>query len=1335
MERRDFLKNTVFTTVGLMILPSFRKGENSQLLSDARLDEFFLHPAGTSRPWCFWMWMNGNVTKEGITLDLEAMHRMGIGGFINFNTGVGIPRGPVDYASDQWMELTAHAAKEARRLGLEMNLHNSPGYSGCGGPWVTPDLSMQQLVWTETRVETSGDMDISLPRPFAKKNYYADAFVLAYPSLACETALMKDTLAKLFLNGKEADKTIITDGDPETKLRLEPVSGIAESDQEASARQGIMVFQFSKPFEARAITLTRLAERPPDLFDGPRDNPPVLRLEYSNDGTHYTYIGSIHPPELREMNTPAMLGFPAVKAIYYRLVSDKATWISDVELHNGPRLAGWPGKTNWTHGDASGETPALPTAELIDPDKVLDISGKMDASGNLRWQAPAGKWTVLRIGHTTTGEENAAHPDSGKGLEIDKFRKEAIDFHFEKFLNKVIEKIRSAGAMGDHKSGGFTGFTVDSWEAGKQNWTADFPGIFAGKTGYQIVRWMPALTGRVVKSTDATERFLWDVRKVQSELLADNFYGHYAEACHKRGLGFAAEPYGDGNFDSLRIGQYLDVPMSEFWTRYIYGSDLCSEQAVSIAHAWGRPVVAAESYTAMPATAKWTDYPYSLKAEGDYFFSLGINRLVFHAFVHQPYTTGFPGMTYGPFGMHIDRNNTWTEQAYAWINYIKRCQSVLQLGLPVVDVCYFQGDEPVSGVENVYTWLPAGYRGDVVGADALHKRFAINNGVITLPDGIRYRLCVMAPLQAIRRKSLERIAELVGEGMVLIVNAKPEKSLGLTDEDAVIRQLSDKLFGNLDGKTIQEHRYGKGKVIWGKSAEDVLKELSIEPDFTYTARNTGAAIHYGHRHMQDADVYFISNHKRREEEIIASFRLTGLIPEVWDAETGEQYEAPVFHATKNRTELPLTLSPAGSFFVVFRKGGMPAWQQLLQNGKPVLQADKPFTDFEIKDNTPKNTFSIMLWAKPDTFAHSGRSMLFHAPEGEVLFGKGNAAVGLGAGQNGVRVYECSKGAAREVLFAAQKLEGWTHIALVYTNGTPSVYINGELAATGKASFFTIRPVLDIPASEEQYSSYFEGNYTPPELIDGTFSTAVLNGRLKAGLPAPELPFNAQLKNSRGNTTLLAWKDGDYLLQGQKGTRKAVIEGCRQKDLSADWQVHFPKESGVASLLNMDELASLHLSENVNIRCFSGTCTYKKTFTTEGAGSMQRQRFFLDLGRVEVIAEVKVNGKDAGLVWKEPYIIDITGYVTKGSNELEVAITNLWPNRLIGDEALPSENSYSSDGNIEQLPDWYVQNKSKPGERLTFTTWHVYDKDGPLLASGLLGPVHLLTAIEKQIITV
>ncbi|MEJ6979717.1 glycosyl hydrolase [Pedobacter sp. P351] len=1349
MQRRNFLKNTIITSAGMMFMPMLPKAvadtlSNLDEISISDLEKHFISPPESARPWVFYMWMNGNITKEGITKDLEAMKRMGIGGAICFNSAVGIPRGPVDYAKEDWMDATVHAITEAQRLGIEFNLHNSPGYSGAGGPWITPEMSMQQLVWTETLVSSRGKITRQLPRPYAKQNYYRDARVIAYPSLTAEKFLMKDRLVRVLLDGKETDKTIITDRNPETKIRLEVSNASAGSDPTAynigagvfdkdsggtgeNSGRASIVLEFSEPFEARAITILRKAEVPRDLFDGPRDHPPVFLLETSHDGVDFRPIGRIASPELREMDTPTALSFNAVSAKYYRLSVTSSTWLSDIELHNGPRLGGWPGKTSNTHGTFSGDTPALGPDLIINPDTVLDISRFMNEDGRLSWKAPEGNWTILRIGHTTTGEENAAHPDAGKGLELDKFRKAALDLHFEAFLDRLLGKIKTS------VRNGLKGITVDSWEAGKQNWTINFPEEFKQRKNYELMKWMPAMTGRIVGSVEDTERFLWDIRKIHADLLAENFYGHFADKCHERGLDFYAEPYGDGNFDSLQVGQHLDIMMCEFWTRYIYGSDIYSKQAVSSAHLYGKKIVAAEAFTAMPATSKWTDYPYSLKAEGDYFYTLGVNRLVFHTFVHQPYTTGLPGMTMGPFGMHIDRNNTWTEQAHAWTGYLKRSQYLLQQGLTVSDVCYFKGDVPESGVPDVYRLLPKGYSGDVCGPDALHKRFKISNGKIVLPDGMSYQLCLMAPLQAILPSSLNKIKDLVADGMVLMVSSKPSKAFGLSSKDSEVQEIVQELYGNLDGESVTERSFGKGRIIWGKPLEEVLGELSISPDFSFTSENQDAAIHYIHKTVGDIEFYFVSNHRRRKESIVCSFRLSGKQPEIWSSDNGSSYEAGIYETSDGRTILPLEMEPAGSCFIVFRKNAKPAYNALLKDGKEVLSV-APFKEPDAdKYRDVQNAFTVAVWAKPDTFAHNGRSMLFHPPAGEEVYGKGHAAFGLSAGQNAVRVYERSTG-AREVLSYSKPLSGWTHIAVVYQNAKPSLFINGKSASTGTPSAFIVHPGLETIVVQDHFTSFFEGNHTKPELFTKALSRAEIEALFRKGLPdSINTPSASVAVNPNGKLKALFWSNGKYALKGPNSvTEIGLITQCNSRSISGSWKVQFPKGTGAPAEITLSELISLKDHPDFNVKHFSGTASYFKIMMLSADDLQAGKRLFLDLGRVEVIAELKINGKEVDVLWKEPFIADITDAVKRGPNQLEIKVTNLWQNRLIGDEHLPVEHEYSEHRFIKKLPDWYVNNQPKPGERIGFAVWKNFDKDSPLLESGLLGPLRLLIAAEKLI---
>lgn len=474
------------------------------------------------------------------------------------------------------------------------------------------------------------------------------------------------------------------------------------------------------------------------------------------------------------------------------------------------------------------------------------------------------------------------------------------------------------------------------------------------------------------------------------------------------------------------------------------------------------------------------------------------------------------------------------------------------------------------------------------------------------------------------------------------------------------------------------------------------------------------------------EYYFVSNHRRRQETVACTFRISKLQPEIWNAETGEIYTAGVFQSGNNFTVLTLTLPPAGSFFIVFRKKGKPAYTSVLKNDKAIIGSTTVWSD-------TTNNFSIMLWAKPDTFAHTGRSMLFHPAEGEKLFGAGHASVGMGAGQNGVFVYERTRGLQKQVLAVVKPLSGWTHLALVYKEGKPSIWINGKFAAAEEGSGMIIHPGLNTPAAVEQFSSYFEGNYTPPMLSKETLSAAAIYSIFEAGLPAPPLQDGIEIKHKDDQNRVLAWSNGKYTFKNGQGRSTSInITGCRSAVLSGSWKLNFPASSGITSAIILPKLMSLRLHPEFDVKHFAGTVTYHTQFSITKADLLPGQKLFMDLGRVEVLAAIKINGKTLGQVWKAPFQLEITDAVKLGHNELEIKVTTLWANRLIGDEYLPTENKYSEHGFIEKMPDWYTHNQPKPGKRKAFAVWKNFKSTDPLLESGLLGPVSLVTAMEMAL---
>lgn len=1270
--------------------------------------EDFNNPPMQARPSTYWMWMNGHITKEGLTADLEYMKRNKYGAAMMFNAGVGIARGPIDYASPQWDEMTIHAVKEAERLGMELYLQNSPGYSGTGGPWITPEYSMQQLEWTEALAspDKKGWIDVTIPRPYAKQGYYKDAFVLAYPALKSETSLFQEQVKKVSLNDSEIDKTLFADNNLETQIHLDK-----EKDR--------LVFELTKPFEARAITVRRgNREKPLDPHDGPRDYAPVLTLEVSDDGINYRKVTILNSPALRAMDTPSIANFAPAEGRYFRLTTNRSTNLSEVNLHASARLNNWTAKTNYVKDPVAlgSTTQQLEAEQAIDPQQVIDITSFMDTDGNVKWKAPrtisvngkerpVSRWTIIRLGSTTTGETVAACPDSGLGLDCDKFSKEALDQHFDLFLDPLLNKLKPwCGTT-------LTTLMMDSWEAGKQNWTSSLPAFFRQHKGYDATPWLLAMTGRIVKSVEATEQFLYDMRRTQTDMFNENFLAHFKARAARYGLKFAAEPYGDGNFESLEYAELLDYPMCEFWIHYIYGGVVTSKMAASTAHLWNRPIVGAECFTGTPFNSKFTEHPYAMKAEGDYMMTVGVNRFVYHVFAHQPYVGSTPGtfMTMGPFGTHLNRNSVWADQAVGLNMYNARCAYILQQGRYAADILYIKDEGISTGItdyDSAEPVTPYGYRWDI-GSKNILEQLNVEDGSLTLPHGMNYRILVLTPMKQCSPEMLKQVKRLIQQGATVVFSGdKPAGYMGMdANKDSEVKTLADELWSQPSSPL------GNGNLYYTKDLQKVLNAEQIRPDFSFVSENKDAQIHFIHRTMgadhakasEKEEVYFITNHRRRPETLTATFRISGMQPSLWNAETGET-DLPIPYKEENGvTKVTLSLPESGSVFVVFRPS---------KNDGETLDVSKRETgtlktvNADFKEVVPMsaiktpiyNTFTISMWAKPETFAAGSRGFLIFPDKGEERLGEGHAMVGLAMGQNVVRV--CERASANQVVLEVNTpIEGWTHVALVYNEGTPTLYLNGQAIATGKKSAYICSPAYDVPMAEEQYVGSFEGDQTQAVYAPQAWTEEKIKAEVTAGLPAPVVPVGSQILQS----------------------------------LNDSWKVQFPAWSKAPAEITLPILESLHKHTDFNVKHFSGKSTYLKTFTMTKKEwkRLTRKgepngRIVLDLGRVENIAEVSVNGSTPALIWKAPYRVDITDMLRAGENQLRIEVTNLYPNRLIGDEHLPEKYKYDEYGRIRQFPSWYLnQEKDRNRERVLFSPWKHYTKNDPLLEAGLLGPVRIL----------
>lgn len=1062
------------------------------------LEEGFRNPPNSAKPHTWWHWVNDNISKEGITADLEAMKRVGIGGAQIFNVDVGVPSGGVTFMSDRWREMIVHAIKEANRLGIELCIHNCAGWSSSGGPWVKPEHAMLIVVTRAVQVRGPVRFSDMLPQPETRAGFYRDIAVLAFPT-------------------------------PQGNLRIQNLRGKAAYDRQ----DGIQ---------------------------------PVAEAD-------------------------------------------------------------------------------APAGSVIPREDVLNLTARMQADGRLEWDVPEGNWTILRIGYTPTGKDNHPAPPEGRGLEVDKMSKEALDAFWNEGMMATV--LRDIGPLAGKT---LNNALVDSYEVGSQNWTPRFREEFHRRRGYDLLPFLPVFAGYVVGSPEISERFLWDVRQTVSELFVENYYGHFASLCRKHRLLFSTEPYGNGTFDDLAAGGRADIPMGEFWIGG--GAHETAKLAASAAHIYGRTVVGAESFTATPEMGRWQNDPYSMKALGDHIFCLGVNRFIFHRYAHQPWLNVKPGMTMGPWGFHFERTLTWWEQGRAWLKYLARCQYLLQQGRFVADIAIYVGEhQPISAPFRP-DLRAGGYDYDCLNKEVL-LRATVRNGRIVLPSGMTYRVLVLPDSRFMTPRVLRKVAELVRAGAI-VIGAKPEKSPSLSGYpqcDEEVRRLADEVWGNCDGVNVKEHAYGKGKVVWGKDVVQVLNEMKVLPDFE---GSPGSRLEYIHRAVGDTDIYFVSNQRQRAEEVEVAFRVTGKIPQLWHPDTGVTEPAPVYRVQGGRTVVPLRLEPAGSVFVVFRRSAQPALH---------------FTSLRAPGVAQRKPSQLVI-----------RRAIYEAVDGA----------------GGADVTERLRAMVR--------------------NGTLSVNVNNSTMGGDPTPLHYKRLRVE---------------YT----IDGKQYTVVVNENADLEIPEHEgagvVPAYELRVDSKGKAELLAWRTGTYELQTSRGKilRIKVDNPVQTLKVQGKWTVRFPKGWGAPEQVVFDRLISWTEYPDPGVRYFSGTARYEQVIQIPPSLISPERRLYLSLGEVKNLCEVWLNGKYLGILWKPPFRVDITGAARPGPNKLEIHVTNLWVNRLIGDEQYPDDCEWEG-GRLKAFPQWFVEGKPRPvPQRLTFTTWKHWTKDAPLLPSGLLGEVEVY-AVRK-----
>ncbi len=867
------------------------------LFSQSPLLKNFTNPSSEARPWTFWYWMRGAVSREGIKADLEAMKQVGLGGTylmtIKGTEGSEYDH-PVNQLTPEWWKLVGYSMRIADSLGLQLGLHVSDGFALAGGPWIKPAESMQKVVFTDTIISGGKLKDLSLKQPESYEGFYSDIAVYALP-------------VSKFLTLK--DKFRVIADHPEDSI---PFAGGKDF---RSDKPCYIQYFFKKPFTLRSLNVIPAGNN----FQAQR-----WSVSASDDGVHFRFVTKTVPPRQGWQNTGFGYTFsiPPTTATYFRLSwmpagtepgsedLDAAKWkptlkIKSIELSPEYRINGWEGKAGlvWRIADATTKQ-EIPDKDCTPLAKIIDLTPYFK-NGKLNGNLPKGQWRILRMGHTSTGSVNATG-GGGKGLECDKFSEKAVQKQFDNWFGAAFSKADSALAHRVLKR-----MHIDSWECGSQNWSDNFPAEFKKRRGYDLMPYLPLLAGFPIDNVKHSEQVLRDVRITIAELVPDVFFNVMQKNAEAYGCETSAECVAPTMVsDGMLHYKVVDRPMGEFWLRsptHDKPNDMLD--AICGAHIYGKNIIQSESFTEL--RTNWDEDPAMLKPVLDRNFALGINKVFFHVFVENPFMNKAPGETLDGIGSYFQRDQTWWKQGKAFVDYVTRCQAMLQYGKPVVDVAVFTGEEiPRRALtpDKLVPFLP-GIMGKKRVESEQERLANVGQPMAEMPTGVHYAANIFKaedwinPLNgyaydSFNKDALLRLAKAENGEMVLPGGAAykvvifPDKQ---TYSEETRRKMAEL---KRDGVDIPELPLRSGFIF--------------EPDVMAPEN-----VAWTHRTGSEGDVYFISNQEKTDRMLNISFRMKGKTPQLWNPIDGTISAPHDLKVEGNRTQIKIQLPASGSVFVVF----------------------------------------------------------------------------------------------------------------------------------------------------------------------------------------------------------------------------------------------------------------------------------------------------------------------------------------------------------------------------------------------------------------------------------
>ena len=905
----------------------------------------FLNPPQEARIRVWWHWMDSNITKEGIKADLDWMHRTGIGGVQQFDAGgdmMGASEPIVKrlpYMQDGWKDAFRYAIGYADSLGMEVAIASAPGWSSTGGPWVKPENAMKKLTWRTLEVtgtrKAKKPQVLLLPEPYTTvgkfqnvsggasiKPWYSDVAVVAV-RLPEDDWSMAERGAEVSSSGGAFTVDMLTDGD---------LSNGAELPSAPQGQISWIQYRFPERQIVRAVTVCGLETRGMwDMTPPSYDN----LLQSSEDGETWQDICRIPSGSVARQT----IDIPVTTARYFRLVvanpkgdqtyaslgfgqpAPSGTRIHEFVLHGTTRVNHAEEKAGFAapHDLADFPTPYCPEPVM----ESIDLTDRMSPDGTLTWAVPEGRWRIYRFGASLTGKQNHPAPPEATGLEVDKLDKEAWLDYFHKYMDMYKEA--AGGRVGQH---GIQYILTDSYEAEQMTWTPSLPAEFMQRRGYDLIQWLPALTGEVLGSSEETERFLFDWRKTLGELFAEN-YDRINQIVEEYGMkGRYTESHENGRVyvgDGMDLKMTAAVPMSAFWMPGTGGGSSVSmaqadiRESASVAHVYGQNIAAAESFTAAGLSNNaWSYYPGNLKQMADLALYSGVTRFVIHESAHQPSDAHKPGLGLMIFGQWFNRHETWAEYARYWADYLARSCWMLQQGRYAADILWYYGED--TNVAGLYGHelpaIPEGYSFDFINPYGVRNVLSVKEGKIFTESGMQYRVLVLGEhCKTMGVEVLRALDRLARDGAVICGQA-PQEPAGLLDD----RSEFDRLVADI-------WNAGRPNVHTGSLAS-VLTGIGVEPDFRYEAP---AELKFVHRTDGDRQIYWIRNFSDKAVIARISLRDAAGPRTVWNPETGRQLPGVLDGDA-------LTLEANQALFVVADRNGKPApaWKPLRHAGAITL---------------------------------------------------------------------------------------------------------------------------------------------------------------------------------------------------------------------------------------------------------------------------------------------------------------------------------------------------------------------------------------------------------------